>query len=45
MYCIEINLENMEDVSAALHEVANLIKNGYTNGILDDGSTWSIEES
>ena len=44
MYAIEINLTDKSNAAEVLREVAKLIENDYTHGILDDGSTWTIGE-
>lgn len=46
MITIDLNIEvsSTSEMSYALTEIARLIDNGYTNGVLGDGLTyWSIE--
>ncbi len=42
---IVIEIEEIEDAANACREVANLIEQGYTNGMIGySGDTWSLEE-
>lgn len=41
---VEINGCSEQDAPYCLRDVALLIEEGYTNGILDDGTTWSISK-
>ena len=44
MVTITINIENGHDAADACREVARLIENGYTNGIIGcSGDTFEIE--
>lgn len=45
MATITINVENIEDAAIACNEVAKLIEEGYTSGIIGcSGDTWEIDE-
>lgn len=46
MATITINIEDIEDAPTACREVANLIEEGYTSGIIGcSGDTWEIDEN
>ena len=45
MATITINVENIEDAATACREVANLIEEGYTRGMIGcSGDPWDIED-
>ena len=46
MATIVINVTNREDAADACREVANLIEQGYTNGLIGwSADSWEIDDS
>jgi len=40
---INFDTDRVNEIEYAIKEVARLVGEGYSNGILDDGSIWFIE--